>query len=123
MESDKSKMKPKIKGYLTIVIVILVLFRLSSCSAPKIAPYSENMELPSETLREGRKHFNHHCATCHPGGMSGLGPAIINKPLPEFLIKFQIRNGVGVMPAFDEKSISDEQVDNIAEYLVFLRKK
>jgi mono/diheme cytochrome c family protein len=50
-----------------------------------------------------------------------VGLAIINKPLPKALIKFQIRNGIGVMPAFNEKQLSDEQVENIAEYLRYLR--
>ena len=123
MESDQSKIIKGFQSFPTIFIIILVLLWVVSCSAPKIAPYSEIVEMPTETLEDGRRHFNIYCATCHPGGMAGLGPAIINKPLPEFLIKFQIRNGVGVMPAFDDKVLSDEQVDNIAEYLVYLRKK
>ncbi|HET8854563.1 MAG TPA: cytochrome c [Salinimicrobium sp.] len=86
-------------------------------------PYSEPVEMPTEDLAHGRVLFNNYCASCHPGGMSGVGPAIINKPLPEFLIRFQIRNGIGLMPAFDEDVLKDRQVEQIAEYLVFLRKK
>lgn len=109
--------------YLSVLIMVFLLLKITGCSAPKIRPYSEPLTLETEALKNGRKHFDHHCATCHPGGMSGLGPAIINKPLPEFLIRFQIRNGIGVMPAFKEDVLTDEEVENIAEYLVYLRKK
>ena len=95
---------------------------MSSCSAPRTVPLAEVIELPTEKLQQGRVLFDEYCASCHPGGMGGVGFAIINKPLPENLIEFQIRNGIGVMPAFDESMLSDEQVESIAEYLVYLRK-
>lgn len=93
-----------------------------SCSAPKIKPYAEVVTLPTEQLQNGRILFDNYCASCHPEAMSGVGLAIINKPLPKALIKFQIRNGIGVMPAFNEEQLSHEQVEDIAEYLQYLRK-
>lgn len=109
--------------YIIFPVLICFFLKFTGCSAPKILPYSEPVTLKTEELEDGRKLYDQHCATCHPGGMSGLGPAIINKPLPEFLIRFQIRNGIGVMPAFKEDVLNDEQVENIAEYLVYLRKQ
>lgn len=96
--------------------------RMSSCSAPKTAPLAEVTEMPTKKLQQGRILFDEYCASYHPAGMSGLGFAIINKPLPENLIQFQIRNGMGVMPTFDESMLSDEEVETIAKYLVYLRK-
>ncbi|GHA25394.1 hypothetical protein GCM10007103_03290 [Salinimicrobium marinum] len=110
----------------TIWFIISILFltgtKVSSCSTPKTVPYARVVEMPNENLKNGRILFNNHCATCHPEGLSGVGLAIINKPLPKGLIKFQIRNGIGLMPAFNEEQLSDGQVENIAEYLLYLRK-
>ncbi|WP_083961704.1 c-type cytochrome [Salinimicrobium terrae] len=110
-------------GIIFLLLCILFLgVRMSSCSAPKTAPLAQVVEMPTESLQQGRVLFNEYCASCHPGGMAGVGLAIINKPLPEDVIEFQIRNGIGVMPAFNDKMLSDEEVENIAEYLVYLRK-
>ena len=122
MESNKTRSVGRVWIISLLLVALLFGMRMSSCSAPKTAPLSEVIELPTEKLRQGRVLFDEYCASCHPNGMAGVGLAIINKPLPENLIRFQIRNGIGVMPAFDEKMLSDEQVESIAEYLVFLRK-
>ncbi len=123
MEGNKAEVMKKPWWYISVLILIFLILKITGCSAPKIMPYSEPVTLETKELENGSKLFDHHCASCHPGGMSGLGPAIINKPLPEFLIRFQIRNGIGVMPAFKKDVLDDEQVENIAEYLVYLRKK
>ena len=39
-------------------------------------------------------------------GEAGLGPEINDKPLPGFLIKFQVRHGMGTMPSFKKDRIS-----------------
>jgi mono/diheme cytochrome c family protein len=40
-----------------------------------------------------------HCHQCHPrGGDGGLRPALNNKPVPGFLVKCQVRLGLGAMP-------------------------
>src|SRR2546421_11210562 len=57
----------------------------------------------NEKLARGERVFMARCNECHVGGAAGLGPAINDKPLPRALIKFQIRNGLGAMPAFDRK--------------------
>ena len=121
MESNKEKIKRLASSGLMVAFAVFLV--VSSCSAPKRAPYAEPVSMPTEELESGRVLFNEYCATCHPGGMSGVGLAIINKPLPASFIRFQIRKGVGVMPDFDEDVLTDEQVEHIAEYLVYLRKK
>lgn len=70
----------------------------------------------------GRAVFMTNCHQCHPGGEAGLGPALNDKPLPEFLKKFQVRHGLGTMPSFSEAKISDEQLDDLMEYLKALRR-
>lgn len=70
----------------------------------------------------GRQAFMMHCHACHPGGEAGLAPALNNKPLPRSLIAFQVRHGLGAMPAFDEEVIDDRKLEQIADYLVALRR-
>ena len=82
--------------------------------------------VPSQTLRrnprlaEGQRVFMQYCNQCHVGGAAGLGPAINNKPLPGWLVKFQVRHGLGAMPAFGPRSISDSQLDDLVWYVKYL---
>jgi mono/diheme cytochrome c family protein len=70
---------------------------------------------------EGRRVFMNRCHQCHPGGEGGLGPAINNKPLPGFLIHFQIRHGLGAMPSFPPDKISEEEIHSVIAYLNSVR--
>ena len=69
----------------------------------------------------GHRVFSQHCHQCHPGGAAGLAPSINDKPLPVNLMKTQVRKGLGLMPAFSEQEISDEQLDAVIRYLKALR--
>lgn len=83
--------------------------------------------IPAQTLRrnprlaEGQRVFMQHCNQCHVGGAAGLGPSITNKPFLGWLVKFQVRNGVGVMPSFSPRHISDSQLDDLVWYVKYLR--
>jgi mono/diheme cytochrome c family protein len=37
------------------------------------------------------------------------------------LIRFQVRHGLGAMPAFSEKEIGDRELDDLVAYLKALR--
>jgi mono/diheme cytochrome c family protein len=62
-----------------------------------------------------------HCHKCHPNGEAGLAPGINDKPLPEFLMKTQVRVGLGAMPSFSREQISDQELDDLIRYLKTLR--
>jgi mono/diheme cytochrome c family protein len=51
-----------------------------------------------------------------------LGPAINDKPLPGFLVRLQVRSGLGAMPAFSEQDISPEELHDLVLYLKALRR-
>jgi mono/diheme cytochrome c family protein len=74
------------------------------------------------TIARGEQVFKKQCDYCHPGGGAGLGPSLNNKPAPAFGIRFQIRHGLGAMPAFDSTKIADADVRAIADYLLALRR-
>lgn len=92
---------------------------------PLVGPVYFSMEgtdaAQAAQVERGREVFARHCYQCHPGGAAGLAPAINDKPLPEAMIKFQVRNGLGAMPAFDEERISDADLDAVVAYLDALR--
>lgn len=74
-------------------------------------------------LQAGRAEFMRNCQECHPNGAAGVGPALNNKPLPGAAIKLQVRAGAGKMPAFSKEKVSDEEVGEIVDYLVWLRRR
>jgi mono/diheme cytochrome c family protein len=96
---------------------------LSACgTARRGEPMSGGpLRIATEDVRDGERVFMAACDKCHPGGETGLGPAINNKPLPSFLIRFQVRNGLGAMPDFPEDVISGPELDHLLEYLDALR--
>jgi mono/diheme cytochrome c family protein len=58
-----------------------------------------------------------HCHACHPGGEAGLGPALNDKPLPGLLVRLQVRTGMGAMPAFSPRELSDGELRDLIAYL------
>lgn len=100
-----------------------ILLLTQACgSARRGEPIKGPLVLQSEKLENGRVVFMEHCHRCHPGGETGLGPALNNKPLPGFLIKFQVRNGLGAMPAFKKDRMSSLELNNLVAYLKKLRR-
>jgi mono/diheme cytochrome c family protein len=71
----------------------------------------------------GERVFMANCYQCHPGGRAGVGPALNNKPAPARLIEFQVRHGLGGMPAFGPDRIPQGQLHELSAYVVTLRKQ
>jgi mono/diheme cytochrome c family protein len=105
-----------------LAFLIFLIISLCGCSARRSEPIAGPLMLSSSDLQRGEIAFDQHCTRCHPGGERGLAPAINNKPLPGFLIKFQVRHGVGAMPAFSEREIPEEELDALVKYLKALRR-
>ena len=105
---------------LTIVGLCMVS---AACGSPKRDEPEKPAFVPATTtVARGEQVFKKQCDYCHPGGGAGLGPALNNKPAPAFAIRYQIRHGLGAMPAFDSATISDADVRAIADYLLALRR-
>lgn len=99
----------------------LLLLVMGCGSARRGEPIVGPLPLVSSQVRAGQVLFMKHCQQCHPGGEAGLGPALTNKPLPAFLVRMQVRQGFGAMPAFSEQEISAEQLDDLLGYLKELK--
>lgn len=101
---------------------VLLLATLAACgSARRGEPLVGPMPMAEPRLANGQIAFMANCHQCHPKGEAGLGPAINNKPLPGFLMKLQVREGFGAMPAFSPAEISESELDDIVVYLQALR--
>jgi mono/diheme cytochrome c family protein len=106
---------------ITLCAIVTALLLASCGSAYRDEPHTAPVRLSDEKLQIGQQVFMEHCHQCHPGGAGGLAPAINNKPLPVWLMKTQVRVGLGAMPSFSKQKISDDQLDALMAYLKALR--
>lgn len=108
-----------INNFQILAGMIALLITAATCSPRNSLPLEGPLNL-SQHEQEGEKIFMEHCQRCHPRGESGLGPAI--NPAPGFGKRIQIRHGLGAMPAFREKHISDKELDHLLSYLKALKR-
>jgi mono/diheme cytochrome c family protein len=99
-----------------LVLIFLAIIAFS-CSQKIVPPGERGPSLRSAKAVRGQVIFMKNCNRCHPEGMGGLGPSIINKPLPGFMIKFQVRNGLGAMPSFKKERLSKDDLNNLVAYI------
>ena len=104
----------------TTALVALALLVASCGSARRSEPIVGPIAFAPEAAR-GEQVFMRHCHECHPKGEAGLEPALNDKPLPGWLIRFQVRRGLGAMPAFPEDEISPAELEDLVAYLRALR--
>ncbi|MBJ6117301.1 c-type cytochrome [Pontibacter sp. BT310] len=107
----------------TLLYSLLICLFLIACGTakrgePAYAPVADS----EPAIAQGQVVFNTYCTKCHPGGEAGLAPSFNDKPLPGFLMRFQVRHGLGVMPAFKEEVISDDELDHLIAYIKTLKK-
>ena len=84
-----------------VAVCLLSTPLLVACGATRASePVAGPLPLDSGAEQRGRVVFMQHCHACHVLGEGGLGPSLNDKPLPEFALRFQVRQGVGAMPGF-----------------------
>ena len=108
----------------SIVIITAICFfiagsaSLISCAVRKAEPIKgKNFVAENERIANGERVFMVNCHSCHPGGEAGLGPSINANPAPQFVKRFQMRHGLGVMPGFKKNEISKNDLRDISKYL------
>lgn len=101
---------------------LLLTLAIAGCSARRSEPVAGPFQAASPEVQRGEVVFDRYCSQCHPGGEKGIAPAINNKPLPGFLIKFQVRHGIGAMPSFSREQLGDEDLRDVVRYLKALRR-
>ena len=102
----------------TLALGALAAVVLAACGSPRrSAAIDGPLRIDDPDVARGRIVYAHYCHRCHPGGEAGLGPSLNEKPLPEFLIRFQVRHGLGAMPAFSERTIDAADLDRLVTYM------
>jgi mono/diheme cytochrome c family protein len=105
-------------GALTIFSLLLLL----GCGSARRGEPLVGSRSFSEEARLGQVVFYSHCDQCHPGGEAGLAPALNNKPLPGFMIRMQVRHGLGAMPSFSNVQIPERDLIHLVSYVKELRR-
>jgi mono/diheme cytochrome c family protein len=96
----------------------LLAIGLLSCIIRKSEPITQKTFVPAnEHIANGQRLFMAYCNKCHPGGEGGLGPSINSNPAPQFIKRFQMRHGLGVMPAFKKDDLSKSSLHDISRFL------
>lgn len=105
-------------------VPLLALALLVACApAYRGAPILGPLDTSDPLVARGERAFAEYCHSCHPSAGTGLGPGIADKPLPGWLVRFQVRNGLGQMPAFPPDVIDSEELDGIIAYIAALRER
>jgi mono/diheme cytochrome c family protein len=106
-----------------LIIATTTAITLIGCgSARRGEPITTPVKLSDSKAQLGERVYAINCYQCHPGGATGLAPALNNKPLPKGLIKLQVRQGLGEMPGFSKQRVTDDELDALAQYVALLRK-
>ena len=104
-------------------LLIMVLLCLGTgffpyCSIRKSEPITGKEFVPvNEQIAHGERLYMQYCQKCHPGGEGGIGLAINPVPVPQFVKRFQVRHGLGVMPSFKKDEISESDLKDISKYM------
>ena len=98
---------------------------LSACGSSRMSePLRGPLADTSGEVLNGQDVFMKNCNKCHPLGESGLGPSLNDRGyLPSFMIRYQVRHGMGVMPSFSKGRIPSGDLDDLIEYLKAMRRK
>ena len=94
-------------------------------ASPSAAPSVVAAAGDQAAVAAGATLFGANCNSCHPGGNAGVGPTLHG---PRFLagvpnvasITARIRSGGGEMPPFGPDQLSDQDVANVAAYIISL---
>lgn len=93
------------------------LFSTAGCYTRRSEPFRGPLDHRTTAIDNGELKFNRYCQPCHPSGEAGLAPELNALPAPRFLIAFQIRHGLGAMPAFKPKVLSKKDMWDITRYI------
>jgi mono/diheme cytochrome c family protein len=99
---------------ITVILIVIII----SCASRRSEPIQQKSFLISDQeVLKGEKIYMMNCQKCHPAGEAGLGPALNPNPAPQFLKRFQMRHGLGVMPSFKQEELSASDLKAISKYL------
>lgn len=99
----------------TFIILSLIIVA-ASCARRHSEPITgSTVDYRNARIVHGHALYDQYCQKCHPSGEAGLGPDAVNKP--GFARRFQVRHGLGVMPAFKKNVISKADLKDMMVYM------
>lgn len=110
------------KNVLLFLVLSVAPVLFSACSVRRSEPIKGELAITDPAVKNGQVVYMKHCQKCHPIGESGLGPSVNSNPAPQFVKRFQVRHGLGVMPSFSDEVISDANLKDISKYMKALKK-
>jgi len=124
MTSNRAIPRPVLLLVSASIGILIAMTSMMGCgSVPPKTTVNASADLSDPRLVRGQQLFDEHCNQCHPAGTTGLAPSINEKPLPVWLMKTQIRAGLGAMPAFHQDRLAADEIDDIVAYLLHLREE
>ena len=100
------------------MVISMIICLVISCISRRSEPIKRATFTPAnESIANGERVYMANCQKCHPAGEGGLGPSLNANPAPQFIKRFQMRHGLGVMPAFSTAEISRSDLHDISGYL------
>lgn len=116
------------KSLLVLIVVLVALgVVLAGCQQGAASPTPAPTAKPAGTTppaagADGKAIFDKNCNGCHPNGQQGAGPSLVASRKSVDEIKTQVRQGKGAMPAFPATTISDADLNTLANYVKGLQK-
>jgi mono/diheme cytochrome c family protein len=102
------------------IVALAAAALVAACAAPRHSePLSGPFRPANDLEARGQVVYQVHCLKCHEDGRASLGPPLL--PVPDFMIRLQVRVGMGAMPAFGEDRISSRDLDSLIAYLDAIR--
>ena len=105
------------------VVGLVICAEIGCGTVRRGEPITGAREWNDPAVERGEVQFAKNCHQCHPGGEGGLGPSLNDKPAPAWLMKTQVRLGLGTMPGFSDEQISSEELDDLVAYVIAVRKE
>ena len=107
------------------MLSLIILFSACAKAPPPPAPSPSTptpvtSTPPPATQSEGENLYAQKCAVCHGPNAEGtaVGPMITGHSMSA--VKMQVRNPMGTMPAFPASQLSDQELEEIAEFIASL---
>lgn len=119
-DSMRHREPPAVRRALSVICLLSSVLFAACGTARRGAPLQAPFAPAAEEEARGEGLYMRFCNGCHPGGEGGLG--LNNKPLPQWAIRFQVRRGLGAMPAFSDEVIPADDLDALVAYMKALRR-
>ncbi len=106
-----------------LAIVAGALPLLCACNPGRQGGAAVASNVADANAPPGKIVFEKNCINCHPYGRGGIGPNLSKRKLTAEIVRKKVRKGGLIMPSFSEERISNEELEQLAEFVPTLSEK